>query len=1061
MNVISNGLFFKEIDAVENNETLAKQFVSIWEKKNSKAARAGGASLMALSLAACGGSDGPSVLDDLAAALEAAAAAEEVVEEAVEEVAAEEEAVVPEAVVSELTISQLRADTTFLTTSDLDGGAGTADELSLTISANFAGFVVDPDAADQGSMVGFEVVSLAADALARVFDATGVSGVEKYKIDGSNGGVVSITDSADFAEIVLSNIASGAFSITYAAPTGGASPVAGTADNLGVTVEGLGSKTSDVSITAAGVEILSITSNAAATASGQINYIETSATGAAKLIVGGNAHTDIGAVAPETTSFDGSEAVGGVTVDLRNAATESLTEVTTGRGDDAVTIQWGDFYFLGARKIDTGLGKDKLIVTGPTDGHVRWDIEGVETLDLSGVTGGSASIELGGSDAFKDVALGNETGAYAGQLVLHDRYMDEHEQIADEVYNVLGNSSGSITTHTTGSVFTNVSGDADATKVSSETSAVTINADKASLIDITVIGEVDWDGKTSAAEAKTVTIDNASGRAQEVWVDAPQAETVTIISNGEDTTLIASSNLSGAKDITVSTKGAFQDSSVEGFAAAHTVRLIGIEEQSAATFDQLVGSTTLSYDLDITVSRMGAGVTLTNGADAGAGALDFDAQHSIGAVSTGDLDGESVVVRIGALSTLTTGQIDADTVSIFGANSIRGFTLSTGSDGTIAGNANDITANDVLIHGSSISDNSADILAQPDGTELLVSLFGDTGNDAYTIGSTSTVKKTVIKGDLARGTDIVEVTLADYNTDATETVVLNMTKFNSSAHNVDVNIFVAAETDNDMTIRGTRGSDDFVDFGTDTTLTGRTIALIGIDKVGFDDGTVAEAAMLHRKTIELTGDMGGATMTLNGTAGDDRINLTNITTSNTSDFIIAASEGDDTIMLGALSELVRFEAVATNGVDTITGFTVGTDDLDVSATLLTSAITAEVAIVAAAAAHGAINNDDVFYVSTDGTAANLTTAGTATLDLDDFTATTLTDVAAYLDEHFNSTGVATDQALFAVNHTATGGLTYLYSFTEGAGATVAMEAAEFTLVASIDGDVILTTGDLV
>ena len=32
MNVISNGLFFKEIDAVENNETLAKQFVSIWEK---------------------------------------------------------------------------------------------------------------------------------------------------------------------------------------------------------------------------------------------------------------------------------------------------------------------------------------------------------------------------------------------------------------------------------------------------------------------------------------------------------------------------------------------------------------------------------------------------------------------------------------------------------------------------------------------------------------------------------------------------------------------------------------------------------------------------------------------------------------------------------------------------------------------------------------------------------------------------------------------------------------------------------------------------------------------
>ena len=60
--MIPTGAFLTEMDASEKKETLAEQFVSIWEKKNSKIARAGGVSLMALSLAACGSSS-----DDTAA----------------------------------------------------------------------------------------------------------------------------------------------------------------------------------------------------------------------------------------------------------------------------------------------------------------------------------------------------------------------------------------------------------------------------------------------------------------------------------------------------------------------------------------------------------------------------------------------------------------------------------------------------------------------------------------------------------------------------------------------------------------------------------------------------------------------------------------------------------------------------------------------------------------------------------------------------------------------------------------------------------------------------------
>jgi Ca2+-binding RTX toxin-like protein len=63
MNMISTGAFLTEMDASNKQPTIAEKFAAVWEKKNAKAARAGGVSLMALSLAACGSSS-----DDEAAA---------------------------------------------------------------------------------------------------------------------------------------------------------------------------------------------------------------------------------------------------------------------------------------------------------------------------------------------------------------------------------------------------------------------------------------------------------------------------------------------------------------------------------------------------------------------------------------------------------------------------------------------------------------------------------------------------------------------------------------------------------------------------------------------------------------------------------------------------------------------------------------------------------------------------------------------------------------------------------------------------------------------------------
>jgi hypothetical protein len=57
MNMISTGAFQNEMDASNKQNTIVARLVSAWEKKNAKVARAGGVSLMALSLAACGSDD--------------------------------------------------------------------------------------------------------------------------------------------------------------------------------------------------------------------------------------------------------------------------------------------------------------------------------------------------------------------------------------------------------------------------------------------------------------------------------------------------------------------------------------------------------------------------------------------------------------------------------------------------------------------------------------------------------------------------------------------------------------------------------------------------------------------------------------------------------------------------------------------------------------------------------------------------------------------------------------------------------------------------------------------
>jgi S-layer protein len=172
---------------------------------------------------------------------------------------------------------------------------------------------------------------------------------------------------------------------------------------------------------------------------------------------------------------------------------------------------------------------------------------------------------------------------------------------------------------------------------------------------------------------------------------------------------------------------------------------------------------------------------------------------------------------------------------------------------------------------------------------------------------------------------------------------------------------------------------------------------------------------------------------------------------------ITGGVGNDALTGGDGADQFVFAAVGSNGVDTISDFVTTSDTINVTTDITAAAVT----ITAAAVAQALVDNTE-YYISTNGAAANLTTAGTATLNVADMTATTLTNLATYLTERFTE-GIAGDVAVFAINWTAGGNTnTYIYDFVEDATGT-AVIASELTLagVVTHTADAILVSGDLI
>lgn len=170
---------------------------------------------------------------------------------------------------------------------------------------------------------------------------------------------------------------------------------------------------------------------------------------------------------------------------------------------------------------------------------------------------------------------------------------------------------------------------------------------------------------------------------------------------------------------------------------------------------------------------------------------------------------------------------------------------------------------------------------------------------------------------------------------------------------------------------------------------------------------------------------------------------------------ITGGVGNDTLTGGDGVDIFVFQATATNGVDTITDFVTGTDKLN------DSVVRGNNVTVTVAAVQGALTDASVTYINMNGAAANLTTGGVATLSGADMTASTLTNLAAYLSERFTTVANADDSTL-VINWTAGGSTTtYVYDFTASVAGNTTIDANELTLIGVVSrGANVLVAGDV-
>jgi hypothetical protein len=562
MNMISTGAFQTETYASKKQPSTAEKFAAVWEKKNAKAARVGGVSLMALSLAACGSDDATTTATTPATTTTTVTETTPVVTVT----PAAKEVILTTAVDQGSAFTGdggndtfLASDTTLGGGDSLTGGAGD-DTLSYTSVT-----AATPAAITESAFFtsGIQTLSVTATNTAgTTVNANGMTGLTDIKSVNSTGDIT-VNLVSSIKDVSLEGVSSGNTDIEYLATA-----VAGTANTQNLTLNGVIAADSTAAGTlqmgagaGTGIETLAITSSSAA------SRVTSIATGATTVTITGDANLTIDNALAGATSITATGATGNMSVVADSAGTAKDVAVTGGDGSDTADFSAG---FEASDSFTGGEGTDTIKLTqAVASGTIGGTLASVEQLNVSDA--GTGTIDMDDYTGLTKVIY--DAGIAAGATATVDDALTGIEVEVDA-----SNTTGALT------VDLKTDGAAD---------AITVTLDQ--------VGGVESFGAIDASDAETlnISVDDDS-------TDGTGALTIASLTLGDATTL----SLSGDADVTFT---AVTDPTTAVLSSVNSSEMTGGLTLSAFDLVSTGGTVTLGSGDD----------TITFGTASGADAIDL------------------------------------------------------------------------------------------------------------------------------------------------------------------------------------------------------------------------------------------------------------------------------------------------------------------------------------------------------------------------------------------------------------------------------------------------------
>ncbi len=648
----------------------------------------------------------------------------------------------------------LSSDRTLTGADSISGGAGT-DTLRVTLGADFGGFM-----SGVGKMSAVEVLDLTnSEDETRTFNTSGATGITDISIDANDNSFTVSNLAAAGITVEVSN-ADAASTLTLGFAT---AAVKGTADSLDLILNSVGTAgTSEkvLTIDAAGIENITVTS------SGTANVIDLASGALKTLTVSGSGDLKITDVDATLVSVAAGTTSGDLDFDL-DTSTAKLTTVTTGSGDDTVSVA-----STVLESISTGAGDDSVTTTALNVEATLSGGDGDDSLTLSGVTG-TKQPTISGFETLVLSKMGGAATIISGANITGVTTIEITDDINGNDVTVSGLTNTAMTinlaepasttwgTATNKLIYTGAAaltvnastGDATGTIATGITAAnatsldltvsegVTLDSDftvaKASKVSLTVEADATYSGDITAATASTLTL-TVDGTTTSSTLTAAKATTVTA-TLGEDSAFDSTISAAAATSVTVNSSDTDAIALKLSTAAATT---LSVTTESALTLD---ATTDLSAIQSVTFS--GSGSVNTTGA--GASGADFGDKSASVTIDASELKG-AFTTTIGAYEA-TEGAVNI-TGSELGVNTI---TIESGrNEITVIGGISDdtVTISEAL---TGVGTYSFDLGTTSTGDTLVFSAatvdlskatLSLTGVDVVTIGTTLTVKSSAVSG---------------------------------------------------------------------------------------------------------------------------------------------------------------------------------------------------------------------------------------------------------------------------------------------------------------------------